>query len=103
MLRALVGIEVVITAVEGKSKLSQNRSTDDIDGVAEGLEGIGRDALADRIRAVSVPVRRAGPRERRRVCAATLPRLVGSGRANSSGEPGSMTMLGSCPTAFADR
>ncbi len=55
MLRALVGIEVVITAVEGKSKLSQNRSTDDIDGVAEGLEGIGRDALADRVRAVSSP------------------------------------------------
>jgi transcriptional regulator len=55
MLRALVGIEVVITAVEGTSKLSQNRSTDDIDGVAEGLESVGRGALADRIRAVSTP------------------------------------------------
>lgn len=55
MLRALVGIEVVITAVEGKSKLSQNRSTADIEGVAEGLEGIGRESLADRIRDVSAP------------------------------------------------
>jgi len=55
MLRALVGIEIVITAVEGKSKLSQNRSTADIEGVAEGLEGLGREALADRIRAVSAP------------------------------------------------
>ncbi len=55
MLRALVGIEVVITAVEGKSKFSQNRSTADIEGVAEGLESIGRDELAHRIRSVSAP------------------------------------------------
>jgi transcriptional regulator len=55
MLRALVGIEILVTSVEGKSKLSQNRSTTDIDGVAEGLEGIGRDVLADRIRNVSTP------------------------------------------------
>jgi transcriptional regulator len=55
MVRALVGIEVVITSVEGKSKLSQNRSTADIEGVAEGLEGIGRDLLAERIRDVSAP------------------------------------------------
>ena len=55
MLRALVGIEIVITAVEGKSKLSQNRSTEDIQGVAEGLEGVGREVLATRMREVSVP------------------------------------------------
>ena len=55
MLRALVGIEVIVSSVEGKSKLSQNRSTSDIDGVAEGLEGIGREVLADRIREVSAP------------------------------------------------
>jgi transcriptional regulator len=55
MLRALVGIECVITAVEGKSKLSQNRSTSDIEGVAEGLEGLGRAGLAARIREVSAP------------------------------------------------
>lgn len=55
MLRAIVGIEIVITAIEGKSKLSQNRSTSDIDGVAEGLERIGREVLAGRIREVSAP------------------------------------------------
>ena len=55
MLRAIVGVEIVITAIEGKSKLSQNRSTSDIDGVAEGLESIGRDVLAGRIREVSAP------------------------------------------------
>jgi transcriptional regulator len=62
MLRALVGIELVITSVVGKSKLSQNRSIVDIEGVAEGLEDIGREALADRIRDVSVPY--AANRER---------------------------------------
>lgn len=55
MIRALVGIEVVITSVEGKSKLSQNRSTTDIEGVAAGLDGLGRDALATRMRSVSLP------------------------------------------------
>ncbi len=55
MLRAIVGVEVVITEVRGKSKLSQNRSTTDIEGVAEGLHRVGRDGLADRMRQVSVP------------------------------------------------
>ena len=55
MLRAIVGIEIVISAIEGKSKLSQNRSTSDIGGVADGLEQIGRDVLAGRIREVSAP------------------------------------------------
>lgn len=55
MIRALVGVEIVVTAVEGKSKLSQNRSTADIEGVAEAFEGIGRDVLAERIRTVSAP------------------------------------------------
>ena len=32
-LRAIVGIEVVVRRVEAKWKLSQNRSTDDVDGV----------------------------------------------------------------------
>lgn len=55
MVRALVGIEVVITQVEGKSKLSQNRSSDDIEGVVEGLASIGRNELANRIHDVSIP------------------------------------------------
>ena len=37
MLRSIVGIEIVLTALTGKWKVSQNRSTADRNGVAEGL------------------------------------------------------------------
>ena len=37
-LKAIVGVEVVIDRVEGKVKLSQNRSDADMAGVIEGLE-----------------------------------------------------------------
>ena len=36
-LRAIVGVELVITRIEAKAKLSQNRSDADIDGVVTGL------------------------------------------------------------------
>ena len=53
-IRAIVGIEVLITRIETKFKLSQNRSTDDVDGAIAGLEA-GPDAsgqpLADAMRA----------------------------------------------------
>lgn len=55
MLRAIVGVELVITEVVGKSKLSQNRSSDDIVGVMAGLRDQRRDDLADRMQAVSLP------------------------------------------------
>lgn len=45
-LRAIVGIEVVITRIEAKQKLSQNRPDADIDGVVAGLEAGGRSAMA---------------------------------------------------------
>lgn len=35
--RAIVGVEIEITRLEGKWKMSQNRSSADIDGVIEGL------------------------------------------------------------------
>ena len=38
-LRAIVGLEVEITRIEAKLKLSQNRSAADVDGVVEGLTG----------------------------------------------------------------
>ena len=38
-LRAIVGVEVEITRIEAKLKLSQNRSAADVDGVVEGLAG----------------------------------------------------------------
>lgn len=39
MLRAIVGIEIAVERLVGKWKVSQNRSTDDRHGVAEGLGG----------------------------------------------------------------
>ena len=40
-LRAIVGIEVVISRIEAKLKLSQNRSKADVEGAIDGLEDIG--------------------------------------------------------------
>ena len=42
-LRPIVGIEIVISSVEAKAKLSQNRSDSDRAGVASGLAADGRD------------------------------------------------------------
>jgi transcriptional regulator len=47
MLRAIVGIEIVVEAVQAKWKMSQNRSAADRDGVAAGLASIGTDATRD--------------------------------------------------------
>jgi transcriptional regulator len=41
MVKAIVGIELVVTSIEGKWKLSQNRSEPDIAGVISGLESQG--------------------------------------------------------------
>ena len=46
MLRAVVGLEIDITALEGKSKLSQNREPRDIDGAVQMLRQRGSDELA---------------------------------------------------------
>ena len=37
LIKAIVGVEIRVTSIEGKWKLSQNRSADDIDGVIDGL------------------------------------------------------------------
>ena len=42
-LRPIVGVELVVTGVEAKAKLSQNRSVEDRAGVARGLAADGRD------------------------------------------------------------
>lgn len=49
-LRAIVGIELVISRVEVKAKLSQNRSGADVDGVVAGLTARGDLACADAVR-----------------------------------------------------
>ncbi len=49
-LRAIVGVELLIDRLEAKSKLSQNRSAHDRDGVIEGLEADGERAIAAAMR-----------------------------------------------------
>lgn len=46
-LRAIVGIELRISRLEAKYKLSQNRPAADIDGAVAGLRATGHDATAD--------------------------------------------------------
>lgn len=52
MLRNIVGIEVHITALVGKSKLSQNREPRDRQGAANALDTRGQQALAQAMRSV---------------------------------------------------
>ncbi len=59
--RAIVGLELVITAIEAKRKLSQNRLALDFDGVVEGLA-----AGSARERAVAAEMRLESPRDRDR-------------------------------------
>ncbi len=49
MLRAVVGIEVLIERVEAAVKLSQNRPPADVDGVLAGLRARGEHATADAV------------------------------------------------------
>lgn len=50
-LRAIVGVELVISRIEAKAKLSQNRSGADIDGVVSSLEARGDQESAEAVRA----------------------------------------------------
>jgi transcriptional regulator len=45
-LRAIVGVEIRITRVDAKFKLSQNRSMEDVEGVVAGLDEDGRTDIA---------------------------------------------------------
>jgi transcriptional regulator len=40
-LRAIVGVEVIVSRIEAKAKLSQNRSAADVLGAIDGLEAVG--------------------------------------------------------------
>jgi transcriptional regulator len=54
-LRGIVGVEVTVTAVKGKAKLSQNRSIADREGAIRGLDGEpdrGSAAVAEAMRAL---------------------------------------------------
>ncbi|MFF0339131.1 FMN-binding negative transcriptional regulator [Kribbella sp. NPDC004875] len=45
-LRAIVGVELAITRIEAKFKLSQNRPEADVDGVIDGLRADGKEQVA---------------------------------------------------------
>jgi transcriptional regulator len=49
-LSAIVGVELVISRVEAKAKLSQNRPSADIDGVISGLTAHGDTTSAEAVR-----------------------------------------------------
>jgi len=46
-LRAIVGVELVVSRIEAKAKLSQNRSAEDVEGVIAGLRERGDKEAAD--------------------------------------------------------
>jgi transcriptional regulator len=48
-LRAIVGVELVVTRIEAKAKLSQNRSAEDVEGVIAGLRDRGDFEAADAV------------------------------------------------------
>jgi transcriptional regulator len=50
LLRAIVGVELLITRIEAAFKLNQNRSSADVDGVIEGLAGADKAELASAMR-----------------------------------------------------
>ena len=52
-LRAIVGLELLITRIEAKAKLSQNRPPADVDGVISGLRERGDAVLADAVEAAN--------------------------------------------------
>lgn len=59
MLRAIVGVELVIDRVEAKAKLSQNKAPADVAGVIAGLARDGQQELAEAMEEISLPHARA--------------------------------------------
>ncbi len=55
MLKSIVGIEIEITRLEGKLKLSQNKEARDRLGAADGLREQGHTAIADAMQAGGLP------------------------------------------------
>ena len=48
-LRAIVGVELIISRIEAKTKLSQNRTDADISGVVAGLQSVGQRQVAGEV------------------------------------------------------
>jgi transcriptional regulator len=60
-LRAIVGVELLITRIEAKAKLSQNRPPADVDGVIDGLRARGDTRSADAVEQARASSRRLAP------------------------------------------
>lgn len=56
----IVGMEIDVTRMEGKRKLSQNRTDEDFAGAVRGVEGSGNVALAAAMRRAAGPERSGG-------------------------------------------
>lgn len=54
-LRAIVGVELLISRVDAKFKLSQNRSVEDVAGVIEGLADDDRPDMSDAVSGAAAP------------------------------------------------
>jgi transcriptional regulator len=57
-LRAIVGVELVVSRIEAKFKLSQNRSVEDVAGVIAGLADQGRADISESVRTAAQDQRR---------------------------------------------
>ncbi|MDB5757284.1 MAG: Transcriptional regulator [Burkholderia sp.] len=53
MLKAIVGVEIEITRIEGKAKLSQNKAAADVSGAGAALKAQGNDLLGDAMLALA--------------------------------------------------
>ncbi len=53
--RAVIGLELMVTRVEAKAKLSQNKSPRDVAGIMAGLEATGSHDLAAEVRCLALP------------------------------------------------
>ena len=54
-LASIVGFEIAIDRIAGKSKLSQNRAAEDFSGVRKAFERRGEDGLANQMERVARP------------------------------------------------
>ncbi|MFC4277377.1 FMN-binding negative transcriptional regulator [Achromobacter aloeverae] len=61
MLQAIVGIQVEVTRLVGKAKLSQNKDRRDFDGVVQALRAQGDTAISERMLACAAARPGAGP------------------------------------------
>lgn len=58
-LRAIVGLQLELTRIEAKAKLSQNRTPDDVRGVIEGLDSVGADDMSALVHEYALPAAEA--------------------------------------------